>query len=225
MGVARVNPFTAWKYFGKIKGYEFYGSHTTGFEPRPETTTLTGVHRGLNNSAFLWTKDTDGIAPDNTVILEGVLNGLTLENLEQDKSGAIYNWGLGKPYKLYASGVRWNKGDAFRIKKYPSNKLFSIGAFCYFLKYPFLPFYVKVRTVGGGHSYSAFTNEEASYDVSIPDAPTLRAIDPITFSEVYWPLGSDSAKVDMILHYEDYDPEDGVVDVEAVTWPDYPSKQ
>jgi len=224
LGIATVNPFTRWKYAGKIKGYEFYGSHTTGFNPTANTTTLTGVHSGVANSPFLYTKDKDGEDPDNTVILEGYLTGLTLENLTQDKSGTIWNWGWGKAYKLYAGGVRWNKGDSFRIKKYPANKLFSIGAWCYFHKYPLLPFYVKARTVGGGHSYSAFTSEEASFDISTPAAPTWSS-PPITFSEVYWPLGSDSAKVDMTVHYEDYDPEDGVIDIEVDYWLDHDNRQ
>lgn len=88
--------------------------------------------------------------------------GKQLENVETGAYGPITFYGLLRPrWTIKADGVTWSEGDRWRIKDYPKNRLFNIGALCIFYKRTGI-FYVKVRSQGKGHSYSAFSTATAS---------------------------------------------------------------
>ena len=81
-------------------------------------------------------------------------------------TGRISGYKLGKAkYQIQAEGVTWVEGDEWRIKDYPQNKLFSIGAFCMFTK-RVGNYYVVARSVGRGNSFSAFTDSVQSVGLS-----------------------------------------------------------
>jgi hypothetical protein len=61
--------------------------------------------------------------------------------------------------------LTWTDGDEWRIKSYPNQSLFTIGALAIFYK-RWGNIYVKARTIGKGHSYSNFTVSTASTGVS-----------------------------------------------------------
>lgn len=88
-------------------------------------------------------------------------------------------------YKLFASRptdpddltsapivLEWRNGDTWRIKDYPNQQLFSIGALAIFYK-RVGDIYVKVRTVGKGHSYSNFTEAVSSSAQEVADTPVI----------------------------------------------------
>jgi hypothetical protein len=71
--------------------------------------------------------------------------------------------------------LTWTDGDTWRIKEYPNQSLFSIGALAIFYK-RLGNIYVKARTIGKGHSYSNFTESTSSTGVSSTetvDAPVI----------------------------------------------------
>jgi hypothetical protein len=81
-------------------------------------------------------------------------------------TGRISGFKLGNAkYQIQAEGVSWVAGDQWRIKVYPQNKLFSIGAFCTFTK-RVGSYYVLARSVGKGNSFSPFTDEVESTGIS-----------------------------------------------------------
>jgi len=199
-GIASCMPYFKWKYKLKIRGYEFYGSHNTGFSPQTEPYTQTGTHytptawtllHKDEPCTYLNTKDaTDS---SNTFYLEGVLNGLTLENVDEGTSGEISGFSRNlpltrnAPFRLTVDGVTWNDGDTWRIKKYPSNKLFNMGPLAVFPKYPLKTFYVRARTEGAGHSYSSFTDEvDSTYRGEVDDVTGLTVVKD---GDVYTSLG------------------------------------
>lgn len=88
-------------------------------------------------------------------------------------------YGAFPKYMVKADGVKWNAGDQWRIRKYPQNKLFSIGAFCTFSK-RLGNFYVKARSVGKGTSFSEFTEVITSEGISsTAELETVRIVPPI----------------------------------------------
>lgn len=162
-GLTSVDPFFKWKYIGKIQGYEFYGSPNSGFSPKVGTYSQSGVHRGGDASDFLYTADV--ATPENTFYFDNRIVGLVIKNITTGEEGTVDSLDLWEPLvKIYAkkddtSYLTWDADDVFKIKSYPSNKLFSIDAFCLFLKPLIIPFYVKARTTGKGNSFSAFTGQ------------------------------------------------------------------
>lgn len=193
-GWATVDAIQRWKYFGKIKGYEFYGSHNSGFTPQANPYSQSGYHYGgdlniyASNSACLYTyeSDTNRFIFDN----QGALVGLTLENVTQGTSGTIELGSiLTGYYQLTVTGVTWNKGDRWRIKKYPANRLLSFDAIAFFLKYADCYYWVKARTEGIGKSFSAFTDATSS-GVGATFTETI-VVYPTVLSDVYYDIGGN----------------------------------
>jgi len=179
-GFALVDPFFRWKFWGKIRGYEFFGSPNLGFTVEAERYTQYGNHFGngtlLLPDVYLNTKDPE-TDPDlnETFILDhrllwpspdGLFEKLIIENLTQGTSGEIQAYSLLTPrYAIRATGVTWVEGDEWRIKNYPQNRLFNVGSFCIFPK-RLGNFYVKARCVGRGLNYSDFTAETDSSGIA-----------------------------------------------------------
>lgn len=96
-GWATVSPWLRWKYFGKVSGYEFYGSQNQNFDPHADDYTETGEHYGTgtvgSEDVYLYTKDESD--PSNTFILAPNLvkalpaNQLILENATRSVKGNI----------------------------------------------------------------------------------------------------------------------------------------
>ena len=93
-GWTTVVPYLSWKYWGKIRGYEFYGSQNQDFTPQAEPYTETGTHRGsgtlANPDTYLDTEDIDD--PTNTFVLDPRLNNtgkIILENTTRSVRGKI----------------------------------------------------------------------------------------------------------------------------------------
>jgi hypothetical protein len=173
-GFAYVDALQRWKYVGKITGYEFYGSHNSGFTPQANPYSQSGHHYGSNSSTYLYTYESS--TSSNNFIFDKPfeLVGLTLENVTQGTSGSITLLSLvhlaEAYYKLTVSGVTWDKGDRWRIKRYPSNRLWNVDAVTLFTKYMDCSYYVKARTVGIGKSFSQFTDEVSSTEqTALPD--------------------------------------------------------
>jgi hypothetical protein len=81
-------------------------------------------------------------------------------------TGRITGYRLLNPkYEITAQGVTWVEGDKWRIREYPQNKLFSIGAFASFTKRSGT-FYVKARCVGTKGTYSDLTEQVESDGLS-----------------------------------------------------------
>jgi len=97
-------------------------------------------------------------------------------------AGRISGYKLLNPkYEITAEGVTWVEGDKWRIREYPQNKLFSIGAFATFTKRSGT-FYVKARTVGGKGMYSELTEEVESDGLSSgSNLPPVSIIPPIHY--------------------------------------------
>ena len=162
-GFAHVEPFYPWKHFGRVTGYDFFGSPNEGFAPQPEPYSQAGIHRGGNGSLYLNTESADPEVA--SFVLSGLLIGKTLENVTQGTSGLIVSYGLKPKYRIFATGVTWDVNDAWRIRNYPTNKLFNLGSQAIFLK-RLGNFYVRARTRGKGHAYSDFTDEVTSVGIS-----------------------------------------------------------
>lgn len=182
-GFAFVNPFKVWKYRWHIRGYEFYGSPNSGFTPQEDPYSQSGTHYGLNGVNYLNTEDS--ITPSNTFVLSSGLIGKTIDNVTSGESGTVLSYGLSYPkFRIYArksdlSYLTWNNGDIWRISEYPSNRLFSIGSQAIFFK-RLGNFYVRARTLGWGHAYSAFTDEVASEGISSTDElPQVVIVSPV----------------------------------------------
>lgn len=133
---------------------------------------------------------------------------LTLDRDIFTRTGDDYQVGVGliappaygiKPkYMIKADGVKWNNGDQWRIKDYPSNKLFTIGSFCTFTK-RLGNFYVKARSVGKGHSFSEFTEVVLSEGISSTgELDQVRIVRPIHNVGVDGPDGVECDMVDGI---------------------------
>lgn len=184
-----VNPFSFWKYLGTIKGYEFFGSLNDGFDPKLDDYSQTGIHRGLvPDDPWLYTyssDDDDNFKLDSRVVKLLESQRLLIQNITKGTEGTIRSLGTFYPnniYKLNAkdsdnNNITWNPGDGWRIKNYPSNKLWSIGSLAFAIK-PFFPtYYAIARTVGRGHSYSQFTSQVPSREPSelvVLPTPTIR---------------------------------------------------
>jgi hypothetical protein len=99
-------------------------------------------------------------------------------------TGRITGYRLLNPkYEITAQGVKWVEGDKWRIREYPSNKLFSIGAFATFTKRSG-NFYVKARSVGSKGTYSDFTAEVTSEGLSSgSNLPPVSIVYPIHFGD------------------------------------------
>lgn len=97
-------------------------------------------------------------------------------------TGRITGYRLLNPkFEITAQGVEWVEGDQWRIKEYPQNKLFSIGAFATFTKRSGT-FYVKARSVGTKGTYSAFTEQVESEGLSSGgELPPVSIVYPIHF--------------------------------------------
>jgi hypothetical protein len=164
-GWAHCDPFYPWKYFGKVQGYEFFGSPNDGFEPHQDPYTETGYHRGTNGSIYLNTED--AVTPSNTFVFTFGLVGKSITNVTSGVSGTIKAYNVSYiRYRIRCededgNNITWNTGDQWRIYKYPSNRLFSIGSQAIFVKRPGT-YYVRARTRGRGHSYSEFTKQATS---------------------------------------------------------------
>lgn len=217
-----VKPVAFWKHLvAGIRGYEFYGSYNQNFTAQDDDYTQTGTHRGDNGSAYLYTKDT--VTPANTFYIEHrvvkaiVKNQLTLENLTKGTSGTITADVYKLPYKLQINGMSWDAGDAWRIRNYPCNKLYSIGPFAFFVKSfktASLEFYVKARTVGAGRAFSDFVSSDTTQAVETMPAPAnVRAsqiLRPLSQTQhVYW--RQDIPYVDILVEWDDIDLEYGLV--------------
>jgi len=220
-----VKPFTFWKYFvAGIRGYEFYGSYNQDFSVHVDDYTQTGTHYGSNGSAYLYTKDSDDDSNtfyiDHKVVKIVAANRLTLENVTQGTSGTIGTTSYLSVNKLKVSGITWNTGDVWRIKSYPSNRLYSIGPFAFHVKSfktMSLDFYVKARTVGTGHSFSEFVSGSTAQDVETLPTPenftATQRVRPLTGDIVYWV--QDIPYVDIVLEWDDLDSEYGLITYEV----------
>lgn len=160
-----------------------------------------GIHYGYSSilegqgtiaspNTYLYTKgltDAESHVLDRRLVKAIASKRLTLENVTQGTNRIIGGTGLSPvlaygtepKYKLRAGNLgdplTWVDGDEWRIKSYPSNLLFSIGALAVFYKRPG-NFYAKARSMGKGHSYSNFTSVATSTGVTSAeeiDAPTI----------------------------------------------------
>jgi len=211
-GFATVDAVQRWKYFGKIRGYEFYGSHNIGFTPQADPYNQGGYHFGgelsvyASNSDVLYTYESDS----NRFIFDnlGALVGLTLENVTQGTSGTIgLESILEGYYKLRVTGVTWDKGDRWRIRKYPANRLWAFDALAFFLKYADCSYWVKARTEGTGKSFSAFTSATSSAGATF-DIDTIEIT--AKKSAIFWDIGGN-AKQWVTLSYETLPDEYGII--------------
>jgi hypothetical protein len=98
--------------------------------------------------------------------------------------GRITGYRLLNPkFEITAEGVTWVAGDQWRIREYPQNKLFSIGAFATFTKRSGT-FYVKARSVGSKGTYSALTEQVESDGLSSGgNLPPVSIVYPIHFGD------------------------------------------
>lgn len=99
LGITHVNPSlgTRLRYFGKIKGYEFYGSPNSGFEPHLEPYLQSGYHFGVNNVQWLYTENTDD--QTETFVLDGRLVGKTIAKVYQQVIGTATSGSTGSTLK------------------------------------------------------------------------------------------------------------------------------
>jgi hypothetical protein len=147
-------------------------------------------------------------------------NQLTLENVTQGTSGTINANSYVSANRIYVSGVTWNTGDVWRIKNYPSNRMYSLGPFAMIVKTfktSGLEFYVKARTVGAGKSYSDYVSgdtTEGSETMPVPENFTAQQKyhNPLIRRYIYWV--QDIPYVDILLEWDDLDPEYGWVTYE-----------
>jgi hypothetical protein len=249
-GFTTVNPVVRWKYFGRINGYEFYGSHntfSTSFTAESLPYTQTGIHyqqpfASAVDSPTLYTKDTE--TAENTFYLEGnlvklgpALNDpyLVLENVTKGTEGNITVFsGAGlniadAPFILSVSDVTWDVGDIWRISKYPGNRLFSLDSLAFFLKYPGVTFNVIARTVGSGNSFSAFVSSDSS---AVGDPSDVRNLLPVTAGPInpewdppssvynYW----GEWRQDIMVTWDDFAPEEGIIEVDVQLWDEKTNK-
>lgn len=159
IGFAMVDAFKQKDYrHVDFRGYEFYGSCNSGFNPTSENYSQTGTHSGDGPA--------DAFIKTDTFVLEGALTGKTIQNTTDGTEGTIgIRWPASPYYRRAVSGVTFDTGDGFRIKNYPDNKLFSLGSLAFFTKPPLIDFHVIARTFGKGHTYSSFTDEVSSSNV------------------------------------------------------------
>lgn len=176
-GWAWCDPFYPWKYFGKVQGYEFYGSPNDGFEPHRDPYTQSGTHYGTNGSIYLNTED--AVTPSNSFTLAVGLVGKEITNVTSGVSGTVKAYNLSHlRYQIrcedaLGNNITWNTGDTWRIYQYPANRLFSIGSQAIYVKRPGT-YYVRARTRGRGHSYSEYTDQATSSGLTSGlDVPTI----------------------------------------------------